>query len=127
MADVCCGHGGLCCLPGASEMRPWALYLWAGFLTPLGMADESWNLGSGGHQQLQEVVGGESGRHMDFFRAPHFRQAGGPRAPLKGECVGVLGLFPLLPSLFSPRSLPHPPPLPHKSSLYTATSSGCCL
>ena len=102
-------HGGLCCLPGASEMRPWALHLSAGFVTPPGRADESWNLGSGGLQQLQEVVGGESGRHVDFFRAPHFRQVGGPTAPLKGECAGVLGLFPpFLPSLFSTRSLPLP-------------------
>lgn len=50
------------------------------------------------------------------------------------HCAGVSQLLPpslpsLFPLFFPSFSLlsPPPPPLPHKSSLYTATSSGCCL
>lgn len=105
-------HGGLCCLPRASEMKPWVLHLWAGFLTPPGRADESRNLGSGGLQQRQEVVGGVR-EARGFLQGSSLQTSGGSQSPAEGKSVlesPASSLFSFLPSfLLSPSPSPSSP------------------
>lgn len=55
------------------------------------------------------VASSNSRRHMDFFWAPHFRQAGGSQSPLRGESAGApaSSLLSFLPSfLLAPSPTP---------------------
>lgn len=136
---------GLCSLPSAGpEPGPWTLTSCTRG-SPRGRSFQDSEEGAG-CLQLPQQVGGKSQGETWISSGPLTSDRWESRSPHGGgglqgdpassggtgrvrECVAASRLPPtfcLLP-LPSFSSLSPPPPLPHKSSLYTATSSGCCL